>query len=253
MLDSVPLVILRMWRSGCDMADRWTWAAFAKPWRFWSQRVGTVEIVTESNFTAGAEPSPRVLRAYIDESYRGMGDGHGVYLFAATLLWSDAEEDVRETLRRALPGRMHRFHWRNDRRTVRQQAVTTVLGLGVPHIVVFQVEIDRRRQERARQHAQWQLTIDLVSRGVSELVYEARERKQDEKDQRTIMAIRKAEVVPPTTGFRFARPLDEPLLWIPDIVLGMVGSAKAQPTEAHWFAEALAELDIIEVPLGDPP
>lgn len=75
-----------------------------------------------------------------------------------------------------------------------------------------------------RQHALWNLVVDLRDREIHELTLEARERRQDDRDKRNLAAIVKAGVTGETFRYTFARPLDEPLLWLPDTLAGMAGT-----------------------------
>ena len=68
------------------------------------------------------------------------------------------------------------------------------------------------------------LRVRLQRLGRHELTLEARERRQDDRDKRNLAAIVKAGITGETFRYTFARPLDEPLLWLPDTLAGMAGT-----------------------------
>lgn len=195
---------------------------------------------------------PDAVRAFVDESYRGTSDGSGVYLFAVVELPPEAEEDLRADLRRALPGRVSRFHWRDDKDSVREKPATILARSAAVSHVLFRCHVDRRRQERARQHALWNLVVGMRERGTAEAVFEARERRQNDKDATTLSAIVSAGVGGPDFRFTFGRPGDEPLLWLPDTLAGMAGTRLTRPGP-HWFDELYSECGVEEVELSPPP
>jgi hypothetical protein len=193
---------------------------------------------------------PVPVRAFIDESFRGTGDGRGIYLFAVVELTPEAESELRTELRRALPGRMRRFHWRDDSAAVRDRAAGVLASATAASYVLYRCEVDRRRQEQARQHALWNLVAGMRDRGTEEAVFEAREQRQNDKDQETLQAIAKARVGGSEFRFTFGRPLDEPLLWLPDTLAGMAGTTLVADGP-HWFAEHYQRCCVDEVEL--PP
>lgn len=157
-------------------------------------------------------------RSFIDESHRAAVDG-GTYLFGAVCVPPRAEAAVRDTLRRSLPGGIQRFHWRKDRNEVRLRGISALAQLDLEAATVYRGQV-HRKQERARQDALWSLAYDQHQREIHDLVFEARERTLNRKDSRTLENIQRTL---PSLRYTFVRPLDEPLLWTADYLLGAVG------------------------------
>lgn len=175
-------------------------------------------------------------RAFVDESFRGDGQGAGVYLVAAVTVRADAEEDLREHLRRAVPGRVRRLHWRDDRPAVRRRGLAVMRGGELAGLTLYRMDVPRGRQERARQHALWNLVAHLRARDVDDVILEARERGQNRKDERTLKSISQASVSAADFRYAFSRPLDEPLLWLPDYLAGAYGEAVRAGGDRSYLA-----------------
>jgi len=189
------------------------------------------------------------VRAFVDESFRARSDGTGVYLFAAVTVAPEQEEEIRDRLRRALPGRMERFHWREDRDPVRERGLAVMRAAELVGLSVYRLDVPRTASERARQHAMWNLVEIMRSRDVHDLVFEARERSQNKKDERTLHSISRARVSANVFRYAFARPLEEPLLWLADYLAGAIGEQLRDGGNGR-FLESLPDelLDRHELP-----
>jgi hypothetical protein len=64
---------------------------------------------------------------------------------------------------------------------------------------------------------------EMAAAGVTRLVLESRQRKLNRHDERTIANARRDRLITASVPFEFARPGDEPLLWLPDAVAGAFG------------------------------
>lgn len=187
------------------------------------------------------------MRAYIDESFRG-DDGNGCYLFAAVILAAQHEEDARDALRKALPGRLSRLHWRVDQRGLRAKGIKVLSSLPLQGLVLYRLEVERKSAERARQHAMWNLIAELGRRDVHDAVFEAREPGQNKKDQKTLHAISRAGVAGPGFRYTFTRPHDEPLLWLPDYLAGAAGEYLHTGSGRYLGMLPAALLERVEMP-----
>lgn len=172
--------------------------------------------------------SPPARRAFVDESFRSQRGGDGVYLLGAVVVPATLEDDLRTDLRRATAGAASRLHWHEDRPATRRRGLR-VMNTYAAHLEGVTTAIHgvrRHRQERSRGHALWNLVFELVHRGVTDIVFEARERRQNDKDVETLQRI---FAVPglATARYAFGRPLDEPLLWLPDYLVGAIGGQLA--------------------------
>ena len=185
-------------------------------------------------------------RAYIDESIRAAA---GLYLFGAVCIEPPNEVPVRRALLGALPSGSSRFHWRHDSRQRRLAILRLLVDLPTTSIVLFQAGIDPRKSERHRQHLLWNLAATLDREfGVNDLVFESRETSQNAKDARTLRSISQAGIAGPDFRYTFARPLDEPLLWLPDTIAGACGMSITSPggKMAEFCDQTIAT--VIEVP-----
>jgi hypothetical protein len=158
----------------------------------------------------------------VDESMRANA---GVYLLAAACL-DDADypaaRDSVATL--AKPGQ--RFHWRASSAPVQRKAVALVASLPALHLVVVAAPLDPPRQERGRRHALCRLLYELRGHGVTRVVLEARTQSLNAKDAEAVDAFRAAGVIGSDIVIEHgypAGPNGEPLLWVPDIVAGVIG------------------------------
>ena len=184
------------------------------------------------------------VRAFVDESFRRDRSGAGVYLFAAVTVAAEHEDEIRVRLEHALPGRLERFHWRKDREEVRNRALDVMRSVEIVGLTVFQRGVPEAAAERARHHALWNLVQCMRDANVHDLVFEARERSQNNKDMRTLHSISRSKVSSERFRYAFNRPLDEPLLWLPDYLAGVCGEAlRAGGTDAYLrsLPDALTE------------
>lgn len=67
--------------------------------------------------------------------------------------------------------------------------------------------------------------------------------QQDARDTKMVAALRSKGMLMPRVDF--ARPIDEPMLWVPDAVAGAVAAArKGQPAFRVALGTALNEIDV---------
>jgi hypothetical protein len=183
------------------------------------------------------------VRAFVDESFRLDGTGRsGAYLFAAVTVAADREDELRVRLKHALPGRLTRFHWRKDRDEIRQRALEVMRTSDILGLTVYRLGVSVSAAERARQHALWNLVQYLRETDVHDLVFEARERRQNAKDERTLHSISRTTVSSDRFRYSFSRPLDEPLLWLPDYLAGACGEALRSGGSDRYVASLPDEL-----------
>ncbi len=187
-------------------------------------------------------------QTYLDESYRRAPQNGGFYLFAAVSLEAQHEENARSELRKALPGKMERFHWHtdSDRQHKRALEALTLIADSLDIVVFAQSGVPPDRQERNRQHALWNVVPTLADRCAHNLTFEGREKSQDQIDSKTLSSISKSNAGGQRFSYGFSRPLDEPLLWLPDMVLGATGLMLTDRT-SKWWAMLTVEPELIDV------
>jgi hypothetical protein len=201
--------------------------------------------------TSSEQPPASRSRAFVDESYRSGERGEGLYVFSAVTVAATREDELRERLRRALPRRMKRFHWGKDSDGVRLRCMDVIRTAELVGVTVLQLRVRPGDEEGTRQHMLWSLAFEMLDRDVSDLVFEARDPALNRRDQRTLASITRT---PAVAGLRytFARPLDEPLLWLPDYLAGIHRTARLDGV-GHWLDQLPAPMiEVIEVPPRNP-
>jgi len=177
--------------------------------------------------------------AFADESSR-TGNG-GIYLIALVMVPSHRTVELRGILRSMLPTGQRRFHWRSDNRRLRGAMLDAIRVAGVHCAVFVKKPMKGTNQRRGRalclEAALWHVT----SIGIAELVIESRG-EQDQDDRRTAVAAQRAGNADPELRYSFARPLEEPLLWLPDAIAGAASACELEPDGV--FADAVARLPI---------
>lgn len=185
-----------------------------------------------------------VLHAWVDESMRVIGD-EGDYILAAGVGDPRALDPTRDALRALLKGRQARLHWHteNDRRRI---ALAAAVGrFDLASIVVVGTPMMRSKQERARRKCLERLLHELDQLGVERVYTEARTPRLNSRDQRMIDVLRIRGVIGPSIRVETGRPTEEPMLWVPDIVAGVVAASRVGDNGllAH-LGHALTEIQV---------
>lgn len=165
------------------------------------------------------------MRAYIDESMRVADPG--LYVLASVVVPDAAADEVREDLRAGLRRRRPRFHWRDEQQADRMLMAGRIAQLALPALVAVASPVDHRRPERARRVCLTRLLWELRQRQVDYVVFETRQEHRDRQDRAYVLHAQKAGRASPALHYAFAGPLQEPLLWLPDLVAGAVAYARA--------------------------
>ncbi|TWJ12050.1 hypothetical protein LX16_2797 [Stackebrandtia albiflava] len=147
------------------------------------------------------------------------------YIIAAALLDSGDCADARWAME-ALGGKRKRFHWKDATSKEREAAISTVSALPTLHLLVISSPLDRRRQERARAITLQRMLFELGVRGVTRVCLESRTERLNQRDMRSVDAAMINGSIDAGMQVQHELPRDDPLLWIPDIVAGAVGSAE---------------------------
>lgn len=176
--------------------------------------------------------------AYVDESMRADA---GVYVLAAAVLDISDEAEAREAVA-GLTASGPRFHWRHESEKVQRRAVEAVCGLAALHVVVVGAPLNLVKQERARRHCLRHLLFHLDVADVRQVWMEARTISLNSRDIAAVRAFRASHVIGHNIRVDHRYPLDEPLLWLPDIVAGAIGMAEGgDPRYREQLADILTE------------
>jgi hypothetical protein len=157
------------------------------------------------------------VTAFVDESIR-LGPS-GVYIVAAVVVVGDLDRG-REFARSLLLPSQLRLHWNEESDQRRQRIVDGLADFGAPCRIYVGPLGPHVRQARVRALCFNRLLWDLWVEGVESVVIESRQEHNDRRDRRTILSAQRSRRASPTLKYSFARPSDEPLLWLPDALAG---------------------------------
>jgi hypothetical protein len=193
-------------------------------------------------------PEEFALHAWVDESMRAARDGNdGLYLLAAVVADPGVCDAVRDSLRSLVWKAAGRLHWRDETPSRRRKIAELIGGQDLAHVVVVGAPIDHRRQERARAQCLERLLYELEQLGVSQVWLETRHFALNERDLKLVEALRGKRSVSSEIRVEFARPKDEPMLWVPDAVAGAVNAALSEEPDT---LDGFGEIDVISVNLS---
>lgn len=173
-------------------------------------------------------------RAWIDESVHVSGPGPGFYVLAASIADPTSSDTHRAVLRKLVVGPTGRLHWNAETMPTRRRIAATIARLDLTHLAVV-APIEGRKQERARRKCLERLLYQLDQQAVLRVWLESRQKSQDRRDQSMVAALHGSGGISPRFSTSFARPLDEPMLWIPDAIAGMTTADERTGTTA-WSA-----------------
>lgn len=165
-----------------------------------------------------------LLHAWVDESIQMPRPGRpGRYLLAATIADPESCGTLRDSLRDLVGTRGGRLHWYHESPAHRRKIASTIGAQDVAHTVVVASPIDLRRQERARRQCIERLLYSLEATGVTRVWFEKRTEILNRRDRAMVDALRGKNVISADLRVEFIDPADEPMVWIPDAVAGIVG------------------------------
>jgi hypothetical protein len=173
---------------------------------------------------------------------RGTGSG-GLYFLGASIVDDGAAfEDYRRELIALKPRSQPKLHWYDSVPNLRIKAVSAVRGFELEHWAFEHEVLDGDSSERSRRACIEVMMYELVNLGVTQVVFESRGPADDKRDARMIEAMRARKRV---QGVRFdhVRGRAEPMLWVPDVVLGAIESDRRG--ESLYFAEISHQVGII--------
>lgn len=172
------------------------------------------------------------LHAWVDESMRTVNVKEPMYMLGAAVADPSCCGVVRDDLREILTGGP-KLHWRDMDNRAKKLSIDLLGTVDAAHIVVVTAPLEPRRQERARAKCMERLFSELGTLGVTSVFLESRTRSLNERDMRLVDKLRGRRVMPQTLRVEVQLPSEEPMLWIPDQVLGAIGDAEAG--DAKWL------------------
>jgi hypothetical protein len=172
--------------------------------------------------------------AHIDEASVRLQDGSRLYGIAAVLTSTIDHHAIATALRLLLPyGRPFLHHYDETPRR-RVEIASTVAELPLTGVIIITEVTSDREQERARAH----LFADLLPRlqhteHVEHVVIESR-RTGNRHDRRTRDRLRQSRRITADLRLDWAEKPDDPLVWLPDSVIGCYFSAGHHGDRAPW-------------------
>lgn len=182
------------------------------------------------------------MRAFVDESSCLRTASTQEYLIGAAIVSTEDCDAVREELRPLrLPGQI-KPHWTDESASRRRSITRAISELGSMHVVVAHLSGRNRKTERYRRKCLETLYYELAAADVLDITLERRSDSQDKKDRAHIVALQN-QGWNPHLRITHCRGGDDPLLWIPDAVLGAVN---ASYTGEHEYLDLLRDTILIE-------
>ncbi|MEV7968891.1 hypothetical protein AB0O34_23315 [Sphaerisporangium sp. NPDC088356] len=166
--------------------------------------------------------------AYIDESMR---IGAGVYVLAAVIVPDRETDAYRSALRALLLPKQPRLHWRDERPKRRLEIVYALAELSPEVITIVGTDMSSSKQKRARRKCMERLYWRLTQRRAQHVIMEGRGHAGNKEDLDMVNALRAQRALPDEMRVEWADPLSDELVWLPDIVAGVVAAAATGDTE----------------------
>lgn len=164
------------------------------------------------------------MRAWVDESSANRGETTQEYLVGAAIVDAEDQDSIREELRPLLlPGQI-KLHWTDESERRRRRIVDAIVAAGPMIVVVAHLSERQRKTERFRRKCLEMLYYELAAAEVLDVTLESRSADQDAKDRAHIVALQ-SQGLDRGVRIHHQRGGDEPLLWIPDAVLGSINAA----------------------------
>lgn len=158
-----------------------------------------------------------------------------MYLLGAVIADPNQCDGARQELRNLLPKGAPKLHWHAMEPREKTRATKVVASFDAALLVVVGTPLNHRKQERARAQCMEQLYWKLGEMGVSQVFLEQRTTSLNKKDLQLVNALRAKGTMPEGLRVDIEQPSTEPMLWIPDQVLGALGDAEAG--QGRWFEQ----------------
>jgi hypothetical protein len=185
------------------------------------------------------------LHAWVDESMRPSANDERMYLLAAVVADPTCCESARDELRAILPKGARKLHWTDMEDPEKKQVTGLVTEFDMAHMVVVGTPLDSRKQEHARAKCMERLLWELGEMEVSRVFLEQRTESLNRRDMKLVRHLRGSKSIPSGLRVDIEQPSIEPMLWIPDQVLGAMGDAEADDnTWLDLYDGAVHRIDI---------
>lgn len=170
-----------------------------------------------------------------------------MYLLGAVIADPQSCEEARQELRGILPKGARKLHWHQMQPRDKTRATEVVTTIDAAHLVVVATPLDHRKQERARAACMERLLWQLSELSVSQVFVEQRTQSLNERDMKLVRHLRGKRSIPSSLRVDVQQPSIEPMLWVPDQVLGAMGDAATD--ERTWLERYGTSIQRIEIGL----
>ncbi|WP_146070938.1 hypothetical protein [Arthrobacter sp. B1805] len=168
-----------------------------------------------------------------------------MYLLAAVVADPSCCEPARDELRAVLPKGARKLHWTDMEDREKKQVTGLVTDFDMAHMVVVGTPLDSRKQEHARAKCMERLLWELGQLEVTRVFLEQRTHSLNKRDMALVEYLRGSKAIPKSLRVDIELPSIEPMLWIPDQVLGAMGDAEADnDTWLELYNGAVQRIDI---------
>jgi len=193
-----------------------------------------------------SEAESFTLHAWVDERMDvDLARDRGTYILASVVCDPAGRDRVRDALRALLQGKQRRLHWRDETGPRRTKSAAAISAIDRAAVAVVGVPMAKRQQERARRICMETLLPTLEQLGVSRVSLEARTQSLIRKDREQVANLVGKKLISPALRVGTARPLEEPMLWVPDAVAGAVGADRlGNPEWLDVIRHTVTEIDV---------
>ena len=190
-------------------------------------------------------PDEFQLHAWVDESIRPKGIDERMYLLGAVVADPSCCDGARDELRRVLPKGARKLHWTDMENREKRKVTELVTEFDMAHMVVVGTSLDHRKQEHARAKCMERLLWELSQLEVTQVFLEQRTQSLNDRDMKLVRHLRGKKSILSALRVDIALPSTEPMLWIPDQVLGAIGDAEAD--EGRWLDQYQGTIERIDI------
>lgn len=177
---------------------------------------------------------------------RPSADDERMYLLGAVVADPSCCEPARDELRGVLPKGARKLHWSDMKDREKKQVTGLVTWFDMAHMVVVGTPLDHRKQEHARAKCMERLLWELGQMEVSRVFLEQRTQSLNKRDMKLVEHLRGSKAIPKGLRVDIEQPSTEPMLWIPDQVLGAIGDAEVDDsTWLELYNGAVQRIDIL--------
>ncbi|MFJ5305220.1 hypothetical protein [Streptomyces sp. NPDC088350] len=172
-----------------------------------------------------ARPTPEPL-AFMDESESDRKADPDTYLLAVTLVQPQTLDPTRATMLSLRAPGQRKLHWHSESSRRRAFVIERIAALDAQHLIVVRDgrpgEASERRRRKCLARTAWELDL----RGVTRLIAESREARQNGRDMKTIAYLRSNGTIGSALRLFHEPGPREPLLWAADSVAGAYVAAR---------------------------